>query len=230
MAHRLLPIMLVSTAAAVTACGAGAERAQPVRGTAPAEVAAAGFTSAQLGQALLTEVPGHRRAGEPDSGEYGTLAAIQNSARVQREAVLDKPRCGTGRPGSDVPADAPAALVTFARQGQTVTETLIGMSAADAEKQVNARVPAGCLRFRTKVGAHWAEHRVVESPRGDIGAGSRTVGVATAAGAGRARTWYVVFRDRDYIGTITLFGPSATRADAENLARASLAQARRILS
>lgn len=229
MAHRLLPIVLVSTAAAATACGAGAERAQPVRGTAPAEIAGAGYTAAQLGQALLTAVPGHGRAGEPDSGEYGTLAAVQNSARVQREAVLDKPRCGTGRPGADVPADAPAALVTFARKGQTVTETLMGLSTADAEKQVNARVPAGCLRFRAKVGSHWAEHRIVESPKGDIGAGSRTVGVSTVADGVRARTWYVVFRDRHYLGTITVFGPAATRADAENVARASLTQARDIL-
>lgn len=228
MAHRLLPIMLVSTAVAASACADGRERARPVHGTARAEVAGVGYTSAQLAQALLTEVPGHRR-GDPDSGEYGTLKAIQNAARLQREAEVDKPRCGRGRPGGDVPAGVPAALVTFARKGQTVTETLMGMSAGDAEKQVNARVPAGCVRFRTKVGSRWAEHRVVQAPRGDIGEGSRTVGVSTVAGDARTRTWYVVFRGRHFLATVTVSGPAATRAAAEAVARAADRHAREIL-
>ncbi|TDC97051.1 hypothetical protein [Actinomadura sp. 7K507] len=230
MAHRLLPIVLMSAAAAVSACGGGGESARPVHGTAPAEVAGVGYTSDQLAQALLAELPGYQKAGEPDSGSYGTLKAIQNAARLQRQAVLDKPRCGTGRPGGGtVPADVPAALVTFAKQGQTVTQTMMGMSAADAEKQVDARVPAGCLRFRTKVGSQWSEHRVAEEPRGAIGEGSRTVGVVTTSGDTRTRTWYVVFRGRHYLTTITVFGPKATRTEAENLARRSLTQAARIL-
>ncbi len=230
MAHRLLPIVLVATAAAASACGGGGGgSARPVHGTGPAEIAGAGYTSSQLAQALLTELPGYRKAGEPDSGSYGTLRAIQNAARLQRQVVLDKPRCGTGRPGGTVPGDVPAALVTFAKKGQTVTETLMGMSVADAEKQVNARVPAGCLRFRTKVGSQWSRHRVVESPKGDIGEGSRTVGVATISGDSRTRTWYVVFRGRRYLATITVAGPEATKEEAERVARRSLAHADRIL-
>src|SRR5690606_20501471 len=208
MAHRLLPItLLLSTAAAVCACGGGTERARPVHGTAPAEIAGVGYTADQLAQALLTELPGYRRASEPDSGSYGTLKAIQDAARLQRQAVLDKPRCGTNRPGGTVAPDVPAALVTFAARGRTVTETLMGMGVADAEKQVNARVPAGCLRFRTRVGSGWAQHRVVESPKGDIGEGSRTVGIATTSNGTYTRTWYVVARGRHYLATISLSGP-----------------------
>ncbi|RFS86819.1 hypothetical protein D0T12_00595 [Actinomadura spongiicola] len=254
MAHRLFGIILLSSAAAITACGGGAERARPVHGTAPADVAGVGYTSAQLAQALLDHLPGHRRVGEPDYGEYGTLTAIQNAARLQRETETDRRACGTSRPGAAVPVDAPAALTTFTREGLTVTETLMGMSAADAEKQVNARVPADCLRFRTRLGTgRWAEHRVVEAPKGDIGEGSRTVGVSTvtgtvsgavsgteagaargtrsttARGAVRTRTWYVVVRGRHYLATITVHGPSATRADAEDLARAAVEQAGRVL-
>ncbi|TDD65978.1 hypothetical protein E1293_39715 [Actinomadura darangshiensis] len=231
MAHRLLPTVLLSTAVLATACGGGGgERAAQVRGTARAEVAGIGYTSDQLAQALLTGPPGYRRAGEPDSGEYGSLKAIQNSARLQREATLDKPRCGTGRPGGDVAGDVPAALVSFTGGGgQTATETLMGMSAADAEKQVNARVPTGCLKFRTKVGSQWAEHRVTEAPKGDIGEGSRTVGVTTVAGTAHTRTWYVVFRGRHYLATVTVFGPNATRADAERLAREAESQVERVL-
>ncbi|WP_433465848.1 hypothetical protein [Spirillospora sp. CA-128828] len=230
MAHRILPLVLLSTAVAATACGGDAERAGQVRGTARAEVAGIGYTSDQLAQALLQEPPGYRRAGEPDSGEYGSLKAIQNAARLQRGTTLDKPRCGSGRPGGDVAGDVPAALVSFVNgTGQTATETLMGMSAADAEKQVNARVPTGCLKFRTKVGTKWAEHQVSEAPKGDIGEGSRTVGVTTISGSARTRTWYVVFKGRHYLATVTVFGPNATRADAERLARDALTQAHRVL-
>ncbi|MFI0480465.1 hypothetical protein [Actinomadura sp. 9N215] len=228
MARRLLPIVLLSASAAVTACGGG-ERARPVHGTARAEVAGVRYTADQLAQALLVHAPGYRRAADPDAGEYGTLKAVQNAARLQRETELDKPRCGTARPGAAVAADVPAALVTFAKKGLTVTETLMGMPAADAEKQVNARVPAGCLRFRTKIGSHLADHRVVETPKGEIGEGSRTVGVATVSGAARTRTWYVVFRGRHYLATITVFGPTATRTEAERLAQAARTQATEIL-
>ncbi|NKZ08895.1 hypothetical protein [Actinomadura latina] len=230
MAHRFIPIVLLVTAAGASACGGGGERAREVRSTARAEVAGIGYTSDQLAQALLGEATGYRRAGEPDSGEYGSLKAIQNAARLQREATLDKPRCGTGRPAGTVAGDVPAALVSFTGSaGQTATETLMGMSAGDAEKQVNARVPSGCLRFRTKIGSNWAEHRVVETPKGDIGEGSRTVGITTASGNARSRTWYVVFRGRHYLATISVFGPAVTREDAERLAREAQAQAERVL-
>ena len=230
MASRFFPIVLLVTAAASSACVGGGERAREVGGTARAEVAGIGYTSDQLAQALLAEAPGYQRAGEPDSGEYGSLKAIQNAARLQREATLDKPRCGTNRPGGTVAGDVPAALVSFTgTAGQTATETLMGMSAADAEKQVNARVPSGCLRFRTKIGSNWAEHRVVETPKGEIGEGSRTVGVSTTSDGAQTRTWYVVFRGRHYLATVTVFGPAVTRADAESLASEAHAQAERVL-
>ncbi|NDU71700.1 hypothetical protein GWI34_03520 [Actinomadura sp. DSM 109109] len=232
MAHRLLPVtLLLSTAVAATACGGDAERARQVRGTARAEVAGIGYTSAQLAQALLQQPSGYRRAGEPDWGDYGSLKAIQNASRLQREAVLDRPRCGKARPGGDVAGDVPAALVSFTgARGLTATETLLGLPAADAEKQVNARVPPGCLKFRTRVGSVWSEHRVAEAPRGELGEGSRTVGVSTVSGGVRTKTWYVVVRGRRYLATITVFGPGATRAGAERLAAEALAQADRVLS
>ncbi|WP_231336189.1 hypothetical protein [Actinomadura graeca] len=240
MAHRLLPVAMPAAVtlvavAATAGCGGGDERAQPVRGTGRT-VLTGGYTSAQLEQALLVETPGYTRAGEPDSGEYGTLKAFQDLAQLRRQMTVDKPRCqnggagGAGGPVGNVEADVPAALAAFTgRDGHMVTETLMGMSAADAEKQVGARVPPGCLTFRTKVGRQWSEHRVVETPQGGIGGGSRSVGVATTTGRDRTYTWYVVFKDTRYIGTVSVFGPRATRQEAERLARESLAQARRIL-
>ncbi|MFD0683684.1 hypothetical protein [Actinomadura fibrosa] len=233
MAHRLLPITLLATLAAVSACGGGGEHAEQVRGTAGAVLAGTGYTSDQLKQALLVESPGYQRAGEPDSGEYGSLKAFQDLGQLRRQVKVDKPRCQSGGAGGlvgDVDPGVPAALTTFAkRDGQTVTETLMGMSDTDAEKQVTARVPAGCLTFRTGVGNQWSEHRVAESPAGDIGDGSRTVGVTTITGRASTRTWYVVVKGRHFLATISVFGPDATRQEAERIARLSLAQADRVL-
>ncbi|MDL4813308.1 hypothetical protein [Actinomadura opuntiae] len=231
MANRLLPIAVLAAAvAAASACGGGGGRAGRVHGTARAAPAGTGYTSDQLGQALLQQVTGYRR-GEPDSGEYGSLKALRNAAQVRQEAKLDKPTCADAQSGGGkVAADVPAALVTFAKSdGQTATETLMGVADADAEQQVETRVPAGCLTFRTRLGGQWAEHRVTEARRGGIGDGSRTVGVTTTSGDQRINTWYVVFQGRHYLGTVTVFGPNATRAEAEGLARASVAQARGIL-
>ncbi|MEV5829139.1 hypothetical protein AB0L25_26625 [Spirillospora sp. NPDC052242] len=233
MAHRLLPLVLAAalTAAAVSACG-GDEPARTSGGGGSVAVAGIGYTSDQLAQALLTELTGYQRGGDPDLGEYGTLRAIRNAARLQDGVELDKPRCGNGAggPGGRIPANVPAALVTFAKgNGQTATQTLMAMPADEAEEQVNARVPSGCLTFRTRIGSKWAEHRVTESPRGAIGQGSRTVGVTTLAGTGHTKAWYVVFRGRDYLATITVVGPNATRDEAERIAAEAREHAGRFL-
>ncbi|MFD0899088.1 hypothetical protein [Actinomadura sediminis] len=232
MAHRLLPLVLAAalTAAAASACG-GDDPARTSGGGSVA-VAGIGYTSDQLAQALLTELPGYQRGGDPDLGEYGTLRAIRNAARLQEGVELDKPRCGNGAggPGGKIPANVPAALVTFTKaNGQTVSQTLMAMQADDAEEQVNARVPSGCLTFKTRIGSKWAVHRVAESPRGEIGQGSRTVGVTTIAGAAHTKAWYVVFRGRDYLATITVVGPNATRDEAERIAAEAREHAERFL-
>ncbi|GAA4139087.1 hypothetical protein [Actinomadura keratinilytica] len=234
MAHRLLPLAVLTAAAlsaTLASCADDGGGAEPLRTTDRAVPVGTGYTSDQLEQALLTEVSGYERAGEPDSGEYGSLKAIQNFDQLQDQVTLDKPRCANaaGRP-ADVDPGTPTAIVTFARgNGQTATETLMAMTAAAAERQVKARVPAGCLTFRTRVGSQWSEHRVFEAQSGDLGAGSRTVGVTTTSGGSHTKTWYVVLRGRRFLATISLYGPNATRAEAEQLARAAYDQARRIL-
>ncbi|MEU6033799.1 hypothetical protein ABZ801_00150 [Actinomadura sp. NPDC047616] len=235
MAHRLLPLaVLTATALSVTlaSCAGDDGDAEPLRTTDRAAPVGTGYTSDQLEQALLPDVSGYERAGEPDSGEYGSLKAIQNFDQLQDQVTLDKPRCAkaAGRPAAGVDRGTPTAIVTFARgNGQTATETLMAMTTDAAEQQVKARVPAGCLTFRTRVGSQWSEHRVFEAPPGTLGGGSRTVGVTTTSGGSHTKTWYVVLRGRRFLATISLYGPNATRAEAEQLARAAYDQARRIL-
>ncbi|XVQ11237.1 hypothetical protein ACQP1W_01305 [Spirillospora sp. CA-255316] len=238
MAQRLLStaMLLTVTATAAVACGGGGDDdpGRQVKANGRAALAGTSYTSDQLEQALLAELPGYRRAGEPDSGEYGGLKSIQNFNQLQRQVSIDKPRCsnaGGARPGSPpMDASAPTAITAFVKDnGQNVTETLMAMPADAAEKHVNARVPPGCLTFRTRVGDQWAEHKVFESPPGAIGEGSRTVGVSTLSGSSQLKTWYVVLRGRRYLATISLIGAAATRAEAEQLARQADAQAKRIL-
>ncbi|MFI0448167.1 hypothetical protein [Actinomadura sp. 6N118] len=233
-AQRVLPIAVILTAtAAMSACSGGdGERFEPVRATGRAALAGTGYTSDQLEQALLLDVPGYQRTGEPDSGEYGALKAVQNSAQLQRQVRLDKPRCAGAANGAlrAVDAGLPAAVATFSRgSGQIATETLVAMPTDTAERLVRNRVPVGCTTFRTRVGAQWSEHQVVETPPGTIGQGSRTVGITTVSGSSHTRAWYVVLHGRRYLATVSLYGPNATRADAELLARQAYDQAQRIL-
>ncbi|MBO2449250.1 hypothetical protein J4573_19250 [Actinomadura barringtoniae] len=231
MAHRLLPIaVLITAAATAAACGGGGERTRPVRATGGV-AAGTGYTSDQLEQALLNDLPGYQQAGEPDSGEYGALKPIQSTAQLQQQVKLDKPRCASAaRAGGLQDKSLPAATTTFSRgSGQTATETLVSLSGDAAERQVKTQVPVGCSTFRTRVGAQWSEHEIVEAPPGTIGQGSRTVGVTTVAGSSHTKAWYVVLRGQRYLATLALYGPNATRDEAEQLARQAYDQAEKIL-
>lgn len=215
---------------------AGCSGSEPSVATTPggAVPVGQGFTSDQLRQALLTEIAGYRRTGEPDSGEYGSLKAIQNSARLQAQVKLDRPACADAtRPTMSSPAvrQAPAALTVFARDdGHTVTETLLAVSGETAGRLVNLRVASGCRLFRATVGTESSVHQVVESTGGaQLADGSRTVGVVTKSGASQVKTWYVVLHSRGYVASITLHGFNATRAEAERLARQAHGQAEHIL-
>jgi hypothetical protein len=221
-------VVVVVTA---SACGGSPSRAaqDPVH-TVPV---GQGYTSDQLRQALLTDLSGYSRAGEPDSGEYGTLKAIQNFNQLQSQVKLDKPQCAAvSRAFSSSPEarNAPAAITTFAKaDGQTVTETLMTISEATATREVKLRVPAACRTFRALVGDRWSTHQIIEATQTQLGSGSRTVGVATTSGNTHVKTWYVVLSSRGYLASITMYGPNAVQADAEEAARQAYDQAERIL-
>lgn len=193
------------------------------------------YTSDQLSQALLADLPTYQRAGEPDSGPYATLKAIRNFEQLQGQVTLDKPKCADSSRAFGLTADTqnvPAAITTFARAtGETVTETLVAVSARVAEEQISRRVPALCHTFQAKVAGQTSTHQVIESTpdRHQIGEGSRTVGLVTMSGTLKVTMWFVVFKARGYLGTVSVYGPDATRSQVEDLGRQALAQAERIL-
>ncbi|GAA0948420.1 hypothetical protein GCM10009550_24750 [Actinocorallia libanotica] len=217
---------------------AGETRERPASAgedTASAPAGARTYTSDQLRQALLPEVQQYVRAGEPDSGAYGMLKPVRNFAQLQGQVTLDKPKCATasqavGSGGSL--GSAPAALATFARaDGQTITQTLLAVSELTATEEIGRRVPALCRTFRTKVGGRWSTHQVVEATpdRRFVGDGSRTVGLLTMSGSTKVTMWFVVFRGRGYLGTISVYGAKASRREAERIGTLAHEQAARVL-
>jgi hypothetical protein len=214
---------------AVAACSGGNSGGTPppVRSAAPVP---GSYSADQLSQALLTEISGYQQSGIPQSGQYGSLAAVQNSHQMQQAVKIDKPQCLPRALAADrTVRAAPAALTAFARGPQSASEALLAVGPDVAAQQVRKRVPAGCRTFRVRVDGRWSAATVVEPHGARIGEGSRTVGVSTTGRQGAVRTWIVVLRSRGYLAAITLFGPTATQAEAEKLARKAYQQAERIL-
>lgn len=228
-------VLVAAVLAAVAGCAGGGAGHQVAGAPQPSgSPQSESYTADQLAQALLTGMPGYTPSGPPQRGPYGSLPAVQSTAQMQQSATLDKPQCANASrsvavAGGGVQA-APAALAAFDNGGdQTATEALMAVGPDAAAQVVGLRVPAACRTFRVRVGGRWAADTVVEARGVRIGEGSRSVGVATTAGTATVRTWSVVLRSRGYLAAVTLFGPGATRADAESLARRAYQQAERIL-
>ncbi|MCO5970378.1 hypothetical protein [Actinoallomurus soli] len=191
------------------------------------------YNADQLTQALLTDIPGYEHSGVPQSGQYGALTSVRNSLQMQQAAKLDKPECASSTRAVSSNKEvwtAPSAFTAFAKgRDQTVSETLMAVGPDAAAQEVGLRVPASCRTFHASVGGHSSTGTIVEARGARIGEATRTVGVATTTGTATVKTWYVVLRSRGYLATITLFGPNATRDEAENLARQAYQQAERIL-
>jgi len=163
------------------------------------------------------------------------LKSVRNFAQLQGQVTIDKPKCATAAQtfgATGELASAPAALATFARaDGQTVTETLVAVSELTATEEVGRRVPALCRTFRTRVGGRWSTHQVVEATpdRNFVGEGSRTVGLLTMNGSTKVTMWFVVFKARGYVGTISVYGAKASRREAERIGALAYEQAARVL-
>ncbi|SEG89796.1 hypothetical protein SAMN04489712_12468 [Thermomonospora echinospora] len=230
----LFPIV-VSAAVLATGCGGGDGGDTKARQTGDRVApAGTGYTSDQLRQALPTELLGYRRTGEPEAGEYGSLKSIQNFNQLQQRVTYDKPECsritGAGTTSDTGLRTVPASVAIFGKgRGQSASVALMAVPPSVAQQHVQVRMPAECKTFRIKIGDRWSKHEVVEAGPGNVGQGSRIVGVATTSGKSAVKTWYVVLRGQGYMATIALFGPTVTRAQAEQLARQAHDHAERIL-
>ncbi|ROO90608.1 hypothetical protein EDD29_8340 [Actinocorallia herbida] len=231
---RLIPPVMAVLVASAAGCSGGADDTAPPAVRTP-EAGAASYTSDQLRQALLSDVAGYVRAGEPESGTYGMLRAIRNFTQLQGQVKLDKPECADAAKALETAGDlaaAPAALTTFAKAtGETVTQTLLAVSAQAAEREIERRVPKLCRTYKTKVGGEWSTHQVLEQTpdRHFVGEGSRTVGLVTMSGEVEVNMWFVVFTAPGYLGTVSVYGPKATKGEAERLARDAAGQIERVL-
>jgi hypothetical protein len=232
--RRLIAAVAFLPLVSVLGCGGGGG-GRAVSGSTPSYAAPVpgSYNADQLTQALLSDIPGYVRSGAPQWGEYGSLAAVQNLNQMQQAVKLDKPQCAASTHAvsqEKAVQTAPSALVAFTQGTRTsVTETLMAVGPDVAARQVRVRAAPDCRSFRVKVGATWVSDTIVEPAGTRIGEGSRTAGIRTTSGATTVRTWFVVLRSRGYLATITLYGPGATQAEAERLARQAYQQAERIL-
>src|SRR4051794_20956907 len=98
--RKLAPVasfVALALAPAVTAgCGGGGGGHAVTSPGASSRLTVPGsYNADQLTQALLTDIPGYVRAGAPQWGEYGSLAAVQNLNQMQQAVKLDKPQCAS---------------------------------------------------------------------------------------------------------------------------------------
>ncbi|MDX6742026.1 hypothetical protein [Actinocorallia sp. A-T 12471] len=231
---RLIPPVMAVLLTAASGCS-GKDDDAPPPPVRTASAGTTGLTSDQLRQALLPDIPGYVRAGEPESGTYGMLRAIRNFNQLQGQVKLDKSECADAARALETAGDlavSPAALATFAKAtGETITQTLLAVSPEAAQREIERRVPKLCRTFKSKVGGDWSTHQVLEQTpdRHLIGEGSRTVGLVTMSGEVKVNMWFVVFTSPGYLGTVSVYGPKATKGEAERLAREAVAQTERVL-
>jgi hypothetical protein len=247
MASMIAGLVVALVSAGCAGQGGEAKAGGPPGGAPAADpagpVAGSGVTAARLGSALLPRIPGYTPFGQPESGAYAALRSVRQGSALQRAATLDKPECAQatqGLAGDDRVRRAPAASVSFARSSRlTVHEMLIAVPADVAAERVDYRVPESCRSYRARIDGQSFGYRVLErgasasAAGGQLGAGSRTVGIAVSTKSDGARQqtkiWHVAFRDDGYVGFITLSGALAERAEAEDLARRAYAEAERTL-
>lgn len=226
--------VVVGLLLAVAGCGgsSGGDRATPTK-TATKPATSGSYNADELAQALLPDVAGYVRSSAPQAGEYNSLAAVQNSTQMQQTVKMDKPQCAAASRALATDKNiqsAPAALVSYAKgRRQTMSETLMAVGPDIATQRVRLRVPASCRTFHTRVGNRQTVNQITEATGSRIGEGSHTIGVTTTLGPTTVHTWSVLLRSRGYLAAITLYGPNATRGEAETLARQAYQQAERIL-
>ena len=221
---RVPAAIAVVAVTAAAGCGGGTTPARQAASVhhAPAQSApASAYTAAQLKHALLTSVDGIRPAGPAEAGAYGSLPGITATKRPLTGVKITPPRCasasGTGLSSGKF-TQVPATVVTFRFPTVAASEVLLSPPDSMLAAALAHRIPAGCTRYRARVGGHTYVYRIsqVRAPR--IGDAASELNVR-ATGASSANIWTVIYRSHGLVGAVTLVGQNASKAAADALAR-----------
>lgn len=227
--------LALAGAAAVAGCSNSATTSQ-ASATQSAGVAAAtgqkAYTAGELKRALLTNVNGDKPAAAAESGNYGTLPAVQTSKQTMTGVKVKPAKCAeasvTGFNSASF-TDAPAAVVTFKVGKDGVSEVLVTASSQLASKALGNKLPAGCGHYDATVDGKTFRYSVKEASLRGIGNQARALNVK-AAGYSEVDVWSVVFRGDGFVGAVTMVGPDASKASVTTLAEIAYSHASQSLS
>ena len=232
-----LPALAVAPALAILAvagCSSGGSAsphaAQSASGHATSTPPAS-YTANQLRGALLTKVNGQSPAEPVESGAYGSLAEVK-ATRNSLNGVTVKPAvCAkTTVTGFNSPsfAKVPATVSTFKVGNNGVSEVLMAPSTATAALAMRHQIPAQCARYTATVKGKTYTYTVAEQTVRNLGQAARAMNIE-ATGPESINVWSVVYRASDFVGAVTIVGPSASANVATTLAAQAYAHAAKTL-
>jgi hypothetical protein len=219
-------VAVIALAAAAAGCGGSGTAAKPaanVHHAAPLQAAQAGsaYTAAQLRSALLTSVNGVRPAGPAQAGAYGSLSGVTATKNSLSGVKITPAKCasasGTGLSSAKF-SRVPATVVTFRFATVGASEVLLSPPSTMLAAALAHRIPAGCSRYRARIGGKTYTYRITQERAPRLGDASTELNVR-ATGAASANIWTVIYRSHGLVGAVTLIGQHANKAAAEALAK-----------
>jgi hypothetical protein len=218
------------SAIAVAVAGCGGSAGTAARPTQAAKTTS-GYTAAQLRNALLPTVNGAGPAVPVESGAYGSLPGVKATKNSMAGVKITPAKCasatGTGL-SSPRFARVPATVATFRVGRDGLSEVLLAPPSSLIAAALTDRLPAGCARYRARVGNRTFTYQIRQLPAPHLGDATRELNVR-AWGAQSENIWTIIYRSRGLVGAVTLVGRHASRAAAESLARQAYNHARQSL-
>ena len=222
-------------ALALAGCSSGGSASphasQSASGHAAGTPMTTSYTAAQLRGALLTKINGQSPAAPVESGAYGSLAEVKATKNSMNGVAVKPAECAqTTVTGFNSPsfAQVPATVSTFRVGSNGVSEVLLAPSSATAALALANQIPASCARYTATVKGKTFTYTVSEQTVRNLGQAARAMNIE-ATGPESINVWSVVYRASDFVGAVTIVGPSASANVATTLAAQAYAHAAKTL-
>ena len=230
--RRVSWMLLVPAAVAGLAACSGGGSQSGTSATAASKAESGGFSGSDLKGALLTKVNGVGSVKSASTGTYAALAAATMGKSSGGSMSVTPKACSSAPTQGFVPAGlsgAEAAAVSFNISGNSVSEVLIGSSAASAATALPGKVSVKCASYQEKAGGKTVTYGLTEKTVTGIGKQAEELNVRSGS-PGPGNLWSMIYRGTGFVGTVTVTGPNASEAAVRELAQQSYAFAAKSLS
>jgi hypothetical protein len=159
----------------------------------------------------------------------GTGTANKAKAGVQ----VTPTACASAATGGFQPtalAGAPAAAETFRVGTNGVSEVLIASSAKSASAAMTGQVPAECARYKETAAGKTKTYGATEKTVTGIGTQAKLLNLHAVGASAADNLWSVIYTGSGFVGTVTVVGPNASQAAAQQLGKQAYAYAAKTLS